>query len=322
MKNVLFSITTPTYNRAHTLKVLYKSLVSQTCKDFEWIIGDDGSTDKTEKLVKTFIKDKKINIRYLKLQHTGKNNTCSVMDEVARGKYIVPIDSDDELAHNGVLSEIKQKIKNSPKGISICGCFINQYNEIFPKFDGEYYDITHDNFFDILVNCPERLNIFSVLLNGSYNKKQTNIIQDGLCFYPEILIIARDALNNKNFYRRVFNKAWYKYNMFNDDSITVSLSNNKMSAAWYEYVDMINLFYEYGIDKKYQEYIYDKLDTLWQRKWFNKNFVDTYKRLKSKKYKMYFLFHKIMKYIFLIYKTKKFFRIYTFNIVVFSHTKK
>ena len=42
------SICTPTYNRAHCLDRLYNSLVNQTSKDFEWIIIDDGSNDKTK----------------------------------------------------------------------------------------------------------------------------------------------------------------------------------------------------------------------------------------------------------------------------------
>ena len=42
------TIITPTYNRADLLPRLYESLVRQTDKDFEWLVVDDGSTDKTE----------------------------------------------------------------------------------------------------------------------------------------------------------------------------------------------------------------------------------------------------------------------------------
>ena len=37
-----FTVFTPTYNRAYILPNLYKSLCSQKCKDFEWLIVDDG----------------------------------------------------------------------------------------------------------------------------------------------------------------------------------------------------------------------------------------------------------------------------------------
>lgn len=38
------TIFTPTYNRAYTLHLGYEALLRQTCKDFVWLIVDDGST--------------------------------------------------------------------------------------------------------------------------------------------------------------------------------------------------------------------------------------------------------------------------------------
>ena len=54
MTKPFFTITTPTYNRAHTLERVFDSLNEQTFQNFEWIIGDDGSTDNTEELVNNF----------------------------------------------------------------------------------------------------------------------------------------------------------------------------------------------------------------------------------------------------------------------------
>ena len=47
---MLLTIFTPTYNRSYTLPVLYESLITQSCLDFEWLIIDDGSTDDTKSL--------------------------------------------------------------------------------------------------------------------------------------------------------------------------------------------------------------------------------------------------------------------------------
>ena len=47
-------LTTPTYNRAHTLPRLYNSLLEQTDYNFEWLIVDDGSTDNTSQMIETF----------------------------------------------------------------------------------------------------------------------------------------------------------------------------------------------------------------------------------------------------------------------------
>ena len=57
------TVFTPTYNRAHLLPRLYKSLCAQTCKDFECIIVDDGSVDETKSIIDGFINDNSITIR-------------------------------------------------------------------------------------------------------------------------------------------------------------------------------------------------------------------------------------------------------------------
>ena len=46
----MITIFTPTYNRAHLLPRLYKSICKQDCMDFEWLVIDDGSIDDTAKL--------------------------------------------------------------------------------------------------------------------------------------------------------------------------------------------------------------------------------------------------------------------------------
>ena len=45
------TIFTPTYNRANLLTRLYQSLKMQTCREFQWLIVDDGSTDDTKNMV-------------------------------------------------------------------------------------------------------------------------------------------------------------------------------------------------------------------------------------------------------------------------------
>ena len=51
----IITIFTPTYNRANTLPRLYRSLKTQTIKNFIWLIIDDGSQDDTNSLVNNWI---------------------------------------------------------------------------------------------------------------------------------------------------------------------------------------------------------------------------------------------------------------------------
>jgi len=45
----MITVFTPTYNRKYLIKNLFKSLLKQTNKNFEWVVVDDGSTDDTDK---------------------------------------------------------------------------------------------------------------------------------------------------------------------------------------------------------------------------------------------------------------------------------
>ena len=69
---ILLTIFTPAYNRAHTLSRTYKSLLDQDCKDFIWMIIDDGSTDHTKELVREWQeKDNGFEIQYIYKENGG-----------------------------------------------------------------------------------------------------------------------------------------------------------------------------------------------------------------------------------------------------------
>jgi|WetSurSiteA1Bulk_404760.scaffolds.fasta_scaffold00026_26 glycosyltransferase involved in cell wall biosynthesis len=96
MRYPYFTVLTPTYNRAHTLHRVYDSLLAQTFQDFEWLIVDDGSTDDTETLVLSWIREKYLDIRYVKKNNGGKHTAINIGVAEAKGEMIVIIDSDDQ----------------------------------------------------------------------------------------------------------------------------------------------------------------------------------------------------------------------------------
>lgn len=98
MNKPLFTVFTATYNRAYILTKLYASLQKQTVKNFEWIIVDDGSTDTTEQLVRTWVCDENsFNIRYFKKNNGGKPRAINYGIQFAEGKFFFIVDSDDYL---------------------------------------------------------------------------------------------------------------------------------------------------------------------------------------------------------------------------------
>lgn len=96
------TVYTPTYNRAKLLPRLYESLKNQSFKDFEWLIIDDGSTDNTEDVVKSFAAEDAIRIRYVKKENGGKYTAQWKAYQIAETPYITEIDSDDTLMPDAV----------------------------------------------------------------------------------------------------------------------------------------------------------------------------------------------------------------------------
>lgn len=98
----MITIFTPTYNRANTIIRTYKSLINQTCKDFEWLIVDDGSNDNTELIVQEWIKNSELSIRYIKQSNGGKYRAYNNGLQLAKGEFFFCVDSDDWLPINAI----------------------------------------------------------------------------------------------------------------------------------------------------------------------------------------------------------------------------
>lgn len=97
------TIFTPAYNRAHTLTRTYESLCRQDCKDFVWLVVDDGSTDETAGMVKEWQKrETEFEIRYLYKENGGMHTAHNAAYEVIDTELNVCVDSDDCLAEGAV----------------------------------------------------------------------------------------------------------------------------------------------------------------------------------------------------------------------------
>ena len=96
------TIFTPAYNRAHTIWRTYESLCRQTCKDFEWLIVDDGSVDNTKELVDGWIAENKIPIRYIYQQNQGMHGAHNTAYKNIETELNTCIDSDDYMPDDAV----------------------------------------------------------------------------------------------------------------------------------------------------------------------------------------------------------------------------
>ncbi|WP_029906720.1 glycosyltransferase family 2 protein [Prevotella sp. 10(H)] len=134
------TVFTPAYNRAHTIELCYKSLLRQTSNDFKWLIIDDGSTDSTGNLVRSWIEENKIPIQYYYQENQGMHGAHNAAYRLIDTELNVCIDSDDYLADNAVeLIVNKWRNEGSDKYAGIIA--------LDAKFDGTvigtFFDISH-----------------------------------------------------------------------------------------------------------------------------------------------------------------------------------
>lgn len=98
----MITVLTPTFNRAHTLPRLFESLQAQSMKSFEWLVIDDGSTDKTKKLVSRLAASHSVPTRYILQNNGGKHAALNTGAKHALGAWTLIVDSDDALTPDAI----------------------------------------------------------------------------------------------------------------------------------------------------------------------------------------------------------------------------
>ena len=108
---IKYSFIVPVYNTEKYLKKCLDSLINQTYKDFEIIVVNDGSTDKSSNIISRYQKKYK-NIIVIDKENEGLSMARNRGVQKSSGKYIIFVDSDDYVS-NKLLEEVDKKIDDS-----------------------------------------------------------------------------------------------------------------------------------------------------------------------------------------------------------------
>lgn len=160
----LVSVVTPVYNCEKTIGKTIESVINQTFSDFEMIIVDDKSSDKTAKIVEDYQKkDKRIKYHPLS-KKSGASVARNTAIKKAQGRFVAFLDGDDLWYPEKLEKQIK---------------FMQDNDYAFTYTDYEYID-ENDNKFGIYRNCPKSMSYHRMLLGDSvgcltviYDSKKT-----------------------------------------------------------------------------------------------------------------------------------------------------
>ena len=114
----LISVIVPIYNVEKYVNKCVDSIMSQTYKNIEIILVDDGSTDKSGSIVEEY-KNKDVRIKVIHKENGGLSDARNYGMKYSNGKYLLFIDSDDWI-DNSMIEIIYRNLKEYNADISIC----------------------------------------------------------------------------------------------------------------------------------------------------------------------------------------------------------
>lgn len=238
----MISVITTTYNYDEFIVDAIKSILNQTFKDFEYLIIDDGSTDKTEYLVKSINDDR---IKYYKINHKGRAAALNFGLAKAQFEIIALMDADD-IADPKRFEREMELLKNQNQ-------FVFCESAFFKNEDIKY-----------IINSPKNINELKlkILLHGHLNNSSVLFFKNHLIVnhvYNEKLVAYEDyevwlRLLNKSEFTIIPN--FYHYVRLHHKSLTTS-NQSKLKNILYNIQENYfkDLLYTFNLSDQHLQYI-------------------------------------------------------------------
>lgn len=123
--NKLVSVITPCYNGEKLITRLLDSILKQSYPRIEMFVIDDGSTDKTNEIVKSYIprfEQKGYSLQYIYQENAGQSVAINRGLKLFQGDYLVWPDSDDFYRTDDAIEQMVTKLEQSDDSVSMVRC--------------------------------------------------------------------------------------------------------------------------------------------------------------------------------------------------------
>ncbi len=146
-KELLISVIMPVYNTGRFVAEAMESILSQTYKNFEFIIINDGSADNTSEILHSY------KTRYLKIiqlitlkENIGDSKAANIGFQAARGEFIARMDADDISHPERLARQVKYMLKHP--GVIMLGTQAEIINEDSEKTGEKIFPIKHKDIYN------------------------------------------------------------------------------------------------------------------------------------------------------------------------------
>ena len=209
MKNnkTTFSVIMPAYNAEKFIKQSISSVLSQTFKEFELIVVDDGSTDSTKKIINSFKDDR---IKYIYQKNQGVSAARNNAIKTSKGSWLAFLDADDVW--------VKDVLEVYFKYIDDFDLVIGEYKYMHEKGEVPAYD---------LKNIPSnKKEFFNRLLDGNFIGTGAIAFKKSIIdsYFDEKIKFAEDyklwlQLASKSKKIKIIDKILYEYRVHDSSAL-------------------------------------------------------------------------------------------------------
>ena len=150
----LVSVIVPAYNAEAFIHLTLSSVLAQTYQNFEIIVVDDGSCDRTSEIVESFAR-KDARIQLLRQQNSGVAAARNLAIQAAKGIYIAPLDADD-IWYPQKLEKQVRCLDAADESVGLVyaeSLHINAVGEILGRSDEQGYGTAEGDVFNPLLYC-------------------------------------------------------------------------------------------------------------------------------------------------------------------------
>ena len=226
-----FSVIIPAYNAEKEIEKTIQSVLIQNYNDYEIIVVNDFSTEKTKKIVEKFQNVKLIN--HSKNKKAGGARNTGI--ENAKGEYIFFLDSDDVMNDKNVLQKLSDNIdKNNNPDLIYLG-FKSQGNSFF----GEYIPNEHNSIKYNRIKEWQFANVWDVCWNKDFlNNNKIRFIEDR--YFEDFLFYYNGVLKSNTYSYTDF--VSIIYNSGREESMTTFINTKKIKDFYYQLEQFIELY--------------------------------------------------------------------------------
>ncbi len=240
------SVVIPAYNAGNCIGNCLEATIAQTYSDLEIIVVDDGSTDNTLSVCRSFA-EKDSRVKVITHGNSGVSRTRNEGINAATGDYIVFFDSDDypeaDLAESfiGAIEEWQ----NTDISFICCGMFYdNVYNKNIKNkkhlLETAYGFVEGENYIISRASAATLawLKIFNFVTNKCYD---LNLIKENGIYFDNEINIGEDLKFNLDYLEKspgnigIVNKCLYHYVKRCGDSLSISYHCNDLEDTKYLY---------------------------------------------------------------------------------------